>query len=303
MTAKRSHAAPRAGHPRLEPSSRRRYNDRSPAHLEQATLGESRARGPRYNRSRDRARGPCPAPHALQDVLRLPDRLRRRAEHADLPRVPGDARRAAGHQPAGGGVRHPHGAGVQLSDQHRLPVRAQALLLSGHAQELPDQPVRGAAGRGWLAGDRSARRHHAGASAFSACTWRKTSASSSTRALSRSPVEPGRLQPRRHAAHGDGLATRPPLPRGGGDHTSRRFGRCWSYLGVCDGNMEEGSLRCDANVSIRPRGATDAGDEGRDQEPELVPQRPARARVRGRAPGAGARGGGANRSGDAPVGS
>ncbi len=24
------------------------------------------------------------------------------------------------------------------------------------------------------------------------------------------------------------------------------------YLGVCDGNMEEGSLRCDANVSIRP---------------------------------------------------
>ena len=28
------------------------------------------------------------------------------------------------------------------------------------------------------------------------------------------------------------------------------------YLGVCDGNMEEGSLRCDANVSLRP-----AGDE------------------------------------------
>lgn len=26
------------------------------------------------------------------------------------------------------------------------------------------------------------------------------------------------------------------------------------YLGVCDGNMEQGSLRCDANVSIRPVG-------------------------------------------------
>ncbi len=26
------------------------------------------------------------------------------------------------------------------------------------------------------------------------------------------------------------------------------------YIGVCDGNMEEGSLRCDANVSIRPVG-------------------------------------------------
>lgn len=31
------------------------------------------------------------------------------------------------------------------------------------------------------------------------------------------------------------------------------------YLGVCDGNMEEGSFRCDANISIRPTGATDLG--------------------------------------------
>ena len=31
------------------------------------------------------------------------------------------------------------------------------------------------------------------------------------------------------------------------------------YAGVSDGNMEEGSLRCDANVSIRPRGAETLG--------------------------------------------
>jgi len=31
------------------------------------------------------------------------------------------------------------------------------------------------------------------------------------------------------------------------------------YLGVCDGNMEEGSFRCDANISIRPTGATELG--------------------------------------------
>jgi aspartyl-tRNA(Asn)/glutamyl-tRNA(Gln) amidotransferase subunit B len=31
------------------------------------------------------------------------------------------------------------------------------------------------------------------------------------------------------------------------------------YLDVCDGNLEEGSFRCDANVSIRPRGATELG--------------------------------------------
>jgi len=31
------------------------------------------------------------------------------------------------------------------------------------------------------------------------------------------------------------------------------------YLGVCDGNMEEGSLRCDANVSVRPAGQQKLG--------------------------------------------
>ncbi|WP_419787615.1 Asp-tRNA(Asn)/Glu-tRNA(Gln) amidotransferase subunit GatB [Pseudodesulfovibrio sp.] len=31
------------------------------------------------------------------------------------------------------------------------------------------------------------------------------------------------------------------------------------YLGICDGNMEEGSFRCDANVSIRPFGQEEFG--------------------------------------------
>ncbi len=35
----------------------------------------------------------------------------------------------------------------------------------------------------------------------------------------------------------------------------RRLRSILLYLGVCDGNMEEGSLRCDANVSIRPSGS------------------------------------------------
>ena len=39
----------------------------------------------------------------------------------------------------------------------------------------------------------------------------------------------------------------------------RAFRAVLVYLGVCDGNMEEGSLRCDANVSLRPRGATELG--------------------------------------------
>jgi aspartyl-tRNA(Asn)/glutamyl-tRNA(Gln) amidotransferase subunit B len=31
------------------------------------------------------------------------------------------------------------------------------------------------------------------------------------------------------------------------------------YLDICDGNMEEGSLRCDANISLRPAGSTVLG--------------------------------------------
>ncbi len=31
------------------------------------------------------------------------------------------------------------------------------------------------------------------------------------------------------------------------------------YLGICDGNMQEGSFRCDANVSVRPRSQSQLG--------------------------------------------
>ena len=31
------------------------------------------------------------------------------------------------------------------------------------------------------------------------------------------------------------------------------------YIGICDGNMQEGSFRCDANVSIRPKGQKELG--------------------------------------------
>ncbi len=31
------------------------------------------------------------------------------------------------------------------------------------------------------------------------------------------------------------------------------------YLNICDGNMEEGSFRCDANISIRPKGQKELG--------------------------------------------
>ena len=39
----------------------------------------------------------------------------------------------------------------------------------------------------------------------------------------------------------------------------RHLRRILRYFGVCDGNMEEGSLRCDANVSVRPVGQKEYG--------------------------------------------
>jgi aspartyl-tRNA(Asn)/glutamyl-tRNA(Gln) amidotransferase subunit B len=39
----------------------------------------------------------------------------------------------------------------------------------------------------------------------------------------------------------------------------REIHRLVRYLGICDGNMQEGSFRCDANVSIRPQGAEHYG--------------------------------------------
>ena len=37
------------------------------------------------------------------------------------------------------------------------------------------------------------------------------------------------------------------------------------WLGICDGNMQEGSFRCDANVSVRPRGETRFGTTARSR--------------------------------------
>ena len=39
----------------------------------------------------------------------------------------------------------------------------------------------------------------------------------------------------------------------------RRVHSLVRYLGICDGNMEEGSFRCDANVSVRPSGEAALG--------------------------------------------
>ncbi len=73
------------------------------------------------------------------------------------------------------------------------------------------------------------------------------------------------------------------------------------WLGVNDGNMDEGSLRCDANVSVRRAGETTLGHQDRGQERQFVPlsregdpvrDRPPHRRDRSRRP---------HRAGDAAV--
>ena len=73
------------------------------------------------------------------------------------------------------------------------------------------------------------------------------------------------------------------------------------YLEICDGNMQEGSFRCDANVSVRPVGAGRVRHACRDQERQLVPLRRARDQLRGRAPDRAARRRRQGQAGNAPV--
>ena len=172
--------------------------------------------------------------------------------------------------------------------QRDVDLRAQELLLSGPAQGLPDLAVRAAAGHGRPHRD-PGRRAPSGACASTASTWRRTRASSCTRAF------PGRA--RRAASTSTAAACRSSRSCPHPDLRSAEEAHDYLtalkavllYAGVSDCNMEEGSLRCDANVSVRPRGHGDARHARRDQEPELLPQRRARHRPRDRAAGRAAR--------------
>ena len=42
------------------------------------------------------------------------------------------------------------------------------------------------------------------------------------------------------------------------------------YLEINDGNLEEGSMRCDANISVRLKGEEDFRNQNRDKKSELI---------------------------------
>ncbi len=162
-----------------------------------------------------RARGPRRAEHGDEDVLRLPDRVRRSAQHPGLPDLSRSARGDAGGQRQGGRVGDPDGPCSQLRDRRVVPLRPEELLLPGHAEELPDLAVRRADRLRRLDGRRGRRRDlpcrdrarpHGGGHRQVAARRRQYRPDPRRRPL------PGRLQPRRHPADRDRHQADPRAP-------------------------------------------------------------------------------------------
>ncbi len=140
----------------------------------ESTVDRDRRRGEPV-RAGHRAGDARRARHRVEDVLRLPDHVRRRAQHPDLPGLPRPARLAAGGQRGRDRVHHPDRARAALRDRGVVPVRPEELLLPGHAEELPDQPVRRAAVHRRLPRRRRSTARPSGWRS-SGCTWRRTPA-------------------------------------------------------------------------------------------------------------------------------
>ncbi|CAM5727550.1 hypothetical protein SALBM311S_07267 [Streptomyces alboniger] len=135
------------------------------------------------------------------------DRARCRARLADVSDLPRHARLAPGRQRDRRPVRDQDRSRAELRDRRVVPFRPEELLLSGHAEELPDLPVRRAdrlqrlprrpaGGRGDLPGGDRARPHGGGHRQVHARRWRD---GPYPRRLALAP----RLQPRRHPPHRD----------------------------------------------------------------------------------------------------
>ena len=205
------------------------------------------------------------------------DRVRRRAQHAGLPGLPRAARRAAGRQREGRRVGDPDRARAQLRDRAVVPVRAQELLLPGHAEELPDLAVRRADRLRGLPRRRARRRRdlprrdraraHGGGHRQVAARRRLDRPHPRRRLLAR------RLQPRRHPAHRDrhqaaarcGGARRPRSP----GPTSRRCATCCGArrLRRQDGAGLDALRR---QRLAHAQGLDDARHPHRDQERQLA---------------------------------
>ena len=160
----------------------------------------------------------------------------------------------------------PDRPGPRLPDRPALAVPPEELLLSGHAEELPDLPVRPAACASTgtstsRSTDGPGDRHHPGPPRGG---HREDHPRRGDGPHRRRRVRARRLQPGRGAAGRGGLRARHAHRRRRPAPTYRAAGDL-EALGVSDVRMEEGSLRCDANVSVRPRGAPSSAPRSRSR--------------------------------------
>ena len=169
------------------------------------------------------------------------------------------------------------GARAELHDPGALQVRPQELPLPGPDQGLPDLAVRPAAVHQRLAsrsrsdGETRRIRHHARPPR------RGHGAAAAPRRPRRRELLAARYEPRRRAADGDRRRAGHALAARRRARTCVKLRQILRYIGVSKANMEEGNFRCDANVSLRPRGARRARRQGRGEEHEQLPRRAARA--------------------------
>ena len=143
--------------------------------------------------------------------------------------------------------------GARLRGRAALDLPPQELLLSRQPEGVPDQPVR----HPDLLGRAARRRAHPPRPPRGGRgeddPRRRVGPHPRLRRLA------GRLQPRRHAAGRDRHRARPALGAAEAAAWARLLRETVRQLGVSDVNMEEGSLRVDANVSVRPAGSEALG--------------------------------------------
>ena len=136
-------------------------------------------RGPHPLRAGHRPGDPRRARHRLQDVLRLLDHVRRRAQHPDLPGLPGPARLAAGGQRRRDRGDDPDRPRAGLPDRHLVaasPGRTTSTRTSPRASRPASTTSRCAPPGTWTS--RSTARPTASRS--SGCTSRRTPARTCT---------------------------------------------------------------------------------------------------------------------------
>ena len=156
------------------------------------------------------------------------------------------------------------GLALNCSIARVVPLRPEELLLPGHAEELPDLPVRRADRLRRLPRRASSTTARRSGSRSSARTWRRTPASPCTSAappaVSTAPTTrcstttaPASRSSRSSPSRSSGPGERAPEVAKAYVTALRDLLRA---LGVSDVRMEQGSLRCDANLSLMPKGTT-----------------------------------------------